>query len=116
MSEREDDTRADGNLFEGSEPPAIGERFETLRWIGGVHLERIVSSASPEPGVYEQPHAEWVVLLRGGATVVIGERRIVLGPGDHIFLPAGAPHTVERTEPGTVWLAVHVHPSPGSAS
>lgn len=104
-------TRApDGNLFAGVEPPAVGERFETLRRAGRVQIERIVSSATPEPGTYTQPQDEWVVLLRGGATVVVDGARVTLGPGDHLWLPAGTPHTVEQTQAGTVWLAVHLHP------
>jgi cupin 2 domain-containing protein len=87
-----------------------------VRRVGAVQIERIVSSAVPEPGVYVQPQDEWVVLLRGGATVVIDGMRVDLMPGDHVFLPAGLAHSVERTEAGTVWLAVHVHPPPGGAS
>ncbi|MCB9552290.1 MAG: cupin domain-containing protein [Myxococcales bacterium] len=46
----------------------------------------------------------------GRGTVVVEGRRVVLEVGDHLFLPAGVAHWVERTEAGTVWLAVHVHP------
>lgn len=105
------DMTAGGNLFADAEPPATGERFETLRRIGPVQIERIVSSGSPEPGTYTQPQDEWVVLLRGGATLVVDGARVELAPGDHVWLPAEVPHTVERTAPGTVWLAVHVHPA-----
>jgi cupin 2 domain-containing protein len=56
-----------GNLLEGSDPPDTGERFEPLGKIGTVSLERIVSSAQPEPGEYEQAHDEWVLLVRGTA-------------------------------------------------
>lgn len=101
----------DGNLFADGIAPPSGERFETLRRVGPVQIERIVSSGSPEPGVYTQPQDEWVVLLRGGATLVVDGARVTLGPGDHVWLPAQTPHTVEQTEAGTVWLAVHVHPA-----
>lgn len=106
---------SDGNLFTDAAPPPSGERFETLRRVGPVQIERIVSSAAPEPGTYIQPQAEWVVLLRGGATVTVDGRRVELAPGDHLWLPAKTPHSVERTEAGTVWLAVHVHPDEGTS-
>ena len=34
---------------------------------------------------------------------------MLLGPGDHVLIPAGARHRVERTsaEPPAVWLAVY---------
>lgn len=101
----------DGNLFAHAEPPSTGERMETLRRIGPVHIERIVSSATPEPGTYVQAQDEWVALLTGGAELSVADERVSLTPGDHIFLPARIPHTVVSTMPGTVWLAVHVAPT-----
>jgi cupin 2 domain-containing protein len=35
---------------------------------------------------------------------------IDLAPGDHLFLPAGTPHRVERVVTGSLWIAVHLHP------
>lgn len=103
----------DGNLFTDATPPTVGERFETLCTLGPagrVQIERIVSSARPEPGTYVQAQAEWVVLLRGRARVIVDGAPIELIPGDHLHLPAGTPHTVEDTAEGTLWLAVHAHP------
>ena len=97
------------NLFDDADAPATGERFETLARVRGVHVERIVSSASPEPTPYAQEQDEWVVLLRGEATLDVNGRAIELRAGDHVLLPAKTPHAVLRTTAGALWLAVHVH-------
>lgn len=82
-------------------------RTETL-W-----LERIVSAgqASPPGHWYDQDTAEWVLLLRGRAGLVLeGEdEEIVMQPGDYLLIPAHKRHRVEWTDPEekTVWLALH---------
>ena len=60
----------------------------------GLRVERIVSTgqASP-PGLwYDQDRAEWVLVLSGSAGLLFegedGPR--VLGPGDHVLIPARA--------------------------
>ena len=102
-----------GNVFEDSAPPAKGERFDALAEFRGVRIERIVGSAGPEPTKYLQSHDEWVVLLRGHATLEVFGESHDLAPGDHVRLPAGTPHTVVRTSNDALWLAVHVEPKPG---
>jgi cupin 2 domain-containing protein len=78
----------------------------------GVRIERIVSNgqATPEAQPYDQAHDEWVLLLRGSASLWIdGEGILDLDPGDHVLIPARRRHRVTRTadnEP-TVWLAIH---------
>ncbi len=103
---------AQPNLFTDADPPAAGERFETLCELGPaarVQIERIVSSAAPDGELYVQTQAEWVVLLRGRAVLWVDGATRALEPGDHVHLPAGRPHRVEETEAGTLWLAVHAH-------
>jgi cupin 2 domain-containing protein len=98
------------NLFTDVQPPQEGERFETLLSHKNLVVERIVSSSATTPHECVQPHDEWVILVTGEAVVrVAGESR-TLTSGDYLFLPAGVPHTVERTSHGTLWLAVHLHP------
>lgn len=99
------------NLF-AADPPTAGETFETLCELGPaarVQIERIVSSAAPDGGIYVQTQAEWVVLLRGRAVLEVDGAPVELRPGDHAHLPAGQPHRVVETEAGTLWLAVHAH-------
>ncbi|RNE94363.1 cupin domain-containing protein [Marichromatium sp. AB32] len=99
-----------GNLLDDLRPPVEGERFETLFARPGARIERIVSSATPEPVDYDQPHDEWVCLLQGEAVLWIDGERVRLRAGDYRLIPAQTPHRVESTstEPACVWLAVHV--------
>ena len=103
-----------GNIFASVPAHSDEEQTVTLAETPGVRIERIVSTgqASPAGFWYDQDQAEWVILLRGAAGLLIeGEaetRR--LGPGDWVELPAHARHRVEWTDPEgpTVWLAVHL--------
>lgn len=104
------------NLFTNTEPPDKGERFDTLLSHRNLVVERIVSSSAITPREYAQPQDEWVVLVKGEAVIQVAGESIALKPGDHLFLPAGAPHTVERTSHGAMWLAVHLYPVQAAAS
>ncbi|WP_325345100.1 cupin domain-containing protein [Xylophilus sp.] len=97
------------NLFRDARPPAHGERFDTLLHHRNLLVERIVSAAGTTPTAYVQPQDEWVVLLQGAATLTVDGRTVELAAGDHLFIPARTPHTVERTSQGALWLAVHLH-------
>jgi quercetin dioxygenase-like cupin family protein len=99
-----------GRLAGQSAAPASDERFELLVDQDGVIIEQILSAASSTPSSFLQAHDEWVVVLAGSATLDVGGTRHDLGPGDWVLLPGGIPHTVERTEAGTSWLAVHLPP------
>ena len=103
------------NLFASLDPPAQGERFDTLLAYRNLVIERIVSSADIEPVDYVQEQDEWVLLLRGGAVMQVAGETVTLGEGDYLFLPAGTPHRVERCAAGTLWLAIHLHPDEGAA-
>ncbi len=103
-----------GNLFANLPGPATGEIFEELLRLelpaGRIWIERIVSSATPELILYDEPQSEWVILLQGEAGLwVAGEERILVC-GDYLFIPAHTPHRVVETsaEPSCIWLAVHI--------
>ncbi len=101
------------NLFADLALEADEERFDDLLARPGVRIERIVSTGqSSPPGFwYDQGQDEWVLLLRGGAGLLIeGEAERTLRPGDFVFLPARCRHRVTWTAEGepTVWLAVHI--------
>lgn len=86
--------------------------FETLLENPGLRIERIVSRGhcSPETGWYDQERNEWVVVLRGAATLAFEDGDpLHLSEGDYVEIPAHRKHRVAWTEPGelTVWLAVH---------
>ncbi len=101
------------NLFAGLPPVGEAEeQFVQLLQRPGVVIERIVSSgqASPPGFWYEQPQAEWVLLLQGEALLRFADedeaRR--LRPGDWLDIAARRRHRVEWTVPDrlTIWLAV----------
>lgn len=86
------------------EPLLTGQRFR---------LERIVSQgqASPAGFWYDQPQAEWVLVVQGRARLRFADQAepVSLGPGDYLLIPAHVRHRVEWTDntPPTVWLALH---------
>ena len=96
------------NIFEQATPPSKGERFEALLERGDVRIERIVSSDAPDAKLYDQSHDEWVVLLRGEATLEVEGVTHELKAGDHLFLPARTVHRVRSCSAGALWLAVHI--------
>jgi len=86
------------------------ELVEKLVDAPGVHIERIVSTghASPPGFWYDQAESEWVVVLRGEATLEFEDETQILRPGDYVSIPPHRKHRVNSTsqaEP-TVWLAV----------
>jgi len=101
-----------GNLFERLPNPATGEAFDRILRGRNLIIERIVSSDTPEPTLYDQIQDEWVLLVQGRATLELAGDPLTLGPGDHVFIPAHTPHRVLRTSrnPTCVWLAVHLYP------
>ena len=98
------------NLYATPPAPPSGELFERLAEMGTTVVERITSSAHPDGEVYVQEQDEWVVLLRGEATLEVDGRLLHLDQGDSVLLPARTPHRVRATSAGALWLAVHVHP------
>lgn len=100
-----------GRLADGPSPARGAETFAELAAAGGTRVERIASRALHDGEWYDQPAAEFVLLVAGAAALAFAdgdERR--LGPGDWAFLPAHCRHRVAWTDPGgeTLWLAVHL--------
>jgi cupin 2 domain-containing protein len=102
-----------GNLFDGAHGDMHRERVSALLEASNLRIERIVSlgHASPPGFWYDQPWAEWVVVLAGTAGVRFeGEADVkVLSEGDYVVIPARVKHRVESTskDHATIWLAVH---------
>jgi cupin 2 domain-containing protein len=100
------------NLLRDLPDARTGEVIETILAAPGVRIERIVSlgQASPPGFWYDQPEAEWVLLLAGGARLRFADEAEarVLGPGDCVHIAAHRRHRVDWTDPDrpTVWLAV----------
>ena len=100
------------NLFADS-PGSAGEQVVALLSRPGLRIEKIVSNGQSSPAGfwYDQPEAEWVVVLSGEARLRFEDeaRPRKLGPGDFVDIPAHRRHRVDWTHPDqpTVWLAVH---------
>jgi cupin 2 domain-containing protein len=110
--------------------PEPNEIFETLLTEPGVRIERIISTgqASPADFWYDQPEAEWVLLVQGAAVLRFEDEQAreaqepqeaqetqeavvrTLAPGDHLYIAPHRRHRVEFTQanPPTVWLAIHI--------
>lgn len=100
------------NFFAGLSEPADGEVFSDLLRRRNLRVERIVSSAFPDTGLYDQEQDEWVILLEGRAVLEVDGTEVRLAAGDYLFIPAHTPHRLleTRPEPRCVWLAVHLYP------
>jgi cupin 2 domain-containing protein len=103
-----------GNLFENISAAGAGEEaFTEIFARPGLKIERIISQGQASaPGFwYDQTWNEWVVVLRGSATLRFEDEGAgwTLRTGDYVFIPARKRHRVEWTDPQqpTVWLALH---------
>jgi cupin 2 domain-containing protein len=101
------------NLFADIPARLADEEITTLLSSPTLRIERIVSRghASPPGFWYDQPQAEWVIVLAGTARLRFeGDAADTpLAAGDCMHIAAHRRHRVEWTDPAqvTVWLAVH---------
>jgi cupin 2 domain-containing protein len=100
------------NLLRDLPDARHGEVAETILSVPGLRIERIVShgQTSPPGFWYDQPAAEFVLLLAGTARLRFEdeEKPRALAPGDCLDIAAHRRHRIEWTDPHapTVWLAV----------
>ena len=104
-----------GNLFGDVSAASAGkEAFSEVLARPGLKIERIISrgQASPTEFSYDQAWNEWVIVLKGSATLQFEDEPATraLGEGDYVFIPARKRHRVEWTEPQqpTIWLAPYL--------
>jgi cupin 2 domain-containing protein len=99
------------NIFTAM-PEALGqEHFFRLFENQSVKIERIVSHShkSPPGFWYDQPEDEWVMVLRGHATLEFaGGEFVEMKEEDYLTIPSHVKHRVHETDPETIWLAVHI--------
>lgn len=100
------------NVYASISAHLEAEYFDVLLENRDVKIERIVSKGyrSPETGWYDQDKNEWVLLLKGRATLTFDDDKTVhLNEGDYLHIPAHQKHKVSWTDPEqeTYWLAVH---------
>lgn len=102
-----------GNIYADLPAAKREEVFETILRRKGLKIERITSfgQATPEGEWLREKKNEWVVLLKGRAVLRFKgiKKTLSMGPGNHVFIPKGMAHRVDRTVPNgkSVWLAVH---------
>lgn len=99
------------NIFSGPAPDSEAEHFLTLFESSGTRIERIAShaQASPKDFWYDQDHDEWVIVLKGEASLEFeGGKILELKTGDYLLIQKHVKHRVERTTEDAIWLAVHV--------
>jgi cupin 2 domain-containing protein len=98
------------NFFDDLPQNLPKEVVQTLIQAADMGIERIVSHghASAPDFWYDQPQAEWVIVLKGAAILQFEDGIVELKPGDFINIPAFKKHRVEWTTPDepTVWLGV----------
>jgi cupin 2 domain-containing protein len=100
------------NIFQNIPSELPEELFETLLERPGLRIERIISKghSTPDHEWYDQAWDEWILLVQGRAELGYADhRRINLGVGDIILIPAHSRHRVINTaaETETIWLAIH---------
>ena len=88
--------------------PKSGEDFTTLLEHKNIKINRIISTSNIKPVEYMQEEDEWLVLLEGEATLLLNNKETILTKGETLFIPAKTPHSVLKTEEGTLWLTVHI--------
>jgi cupin 2 domain-containing protein len=78
---------------------------------GNVRIQRIVSRAyvTPPGFWFDQDTDEWVIVLRGSATLEFENGSTVeMRAADYLTILSHVRHRVARTDDETVWLAVHL--------
>jgi cupin 2 domain-containing protein len=100
------------NLFAHLPDNLAEEVTDILVQNQSVRIERILShgQASPIGFWYDQPEAEWLVVLQGEAKLLFADQPspVHLRAGDSLSIPAHQKHRVEWTTPDeiTIWLAI----------
>ena len=99
------------NIFADLPPSSGQEQFLTLFDNEAVKIERILSQShsSPIGFWYDQPESEWVIVLRGYATLEFeGGELIEMKEGDHLAIARHVKHRISQSGSDTIWLTVHV--------
>lgn len=98
------------NIFDDIPQHMPKEVVQTLLQADDVRIERIISHghASAADFWYDQPHHEWVIVLKGAARLQFEDGMVEMNVGDFINIPAFKKHRVDWTTPDepTVWLGV----------
>ena len=100
-----------GSIFRNLPELSSSEHSLSLFENPSVKIERVVSrSYSSPPGFwYDQDEDEWVIVVRGEATLEFEAGELVpMKEGDHVTIPRHVRHRVQQTDAKTIWLAVRI--------
>ncbi|PCH64206.1 MAG: cupin [SAR86 cluster bacterium] len=100
------------NIFNNIPADLTAEVFETIVHSDAIKIERISSKGHSSTALdwYDQSTHEWVILLKGSATIRFDDMdEVQLIPGSYLNIPAHTRHAVTWTDPDQhcIWLAVH---------
>ena len=99
------------NLFANLPELYESEQSLSLFENPSIKVQRIVSqSYSSPPGFwYDQDEDEWVIVVRGEATLEFeGGELVRMKEGDYVTIPHHVKHRVQQTDARTIWLAVRI--------
>jgi cupin 2 domain-containing protein len=99
------------NLFANLPELSGSEASLSLLETSSIKIQRIVSQSygSPPGFWYDQEEDEWVIVVRGEATLEFEAGELVrMKEGDYVTIPHHVKHRIQQTDPRTIWLAVHI--------
>lgn len=95
---------------------AGAQRTHALIRAPQLEVARLVLPAGQRMPEHAAPGEITLQGLAGRVDLVLGTRRVALGPGDLVHLAAGEPHEVEAIEPSVLLLTLcRVRAAPGVA-
>lgn len=84
------------------------ETFEVLHASETFTIERIASNHLVDGIWYDQDHDEWVMLVRGTASIEFKDGSVSkISAGEYLLLKRHVVHRVKETSEDALWLAVH---------
>jgi cupin 2 domain-containing protein len=95
------------NLFKAKLPKIGHESFETLFKNKNVKIKKIVSNSLATKQTFKQDKNEFVVLLKGKATLKMGKKIYKLKKGDLLFIKKNKKHSLLNTSKKAIWLAFY---------
>jgi cupin 2 domain-containing protein len=98
------------NLFQAPAAGPPGEQLIALLQAPQLRLEQIISrgQSTADGCWYDQADPEWVLLVRGAATLQFeAGAGLKLKAGDFLLIPAHMKHRVECCSDDALWLALH---------
>lgn len=97
-----------GRLQPAASAPVTGEVEQDLVAAACGSVRQVLSGTLEAPAEYCQDHDEWALVVSGEASIEVDSQLLEVRAGDWVWLPAGTPHRLVRTQPGTSWVTVHL--------